>query len=67
MKPKEVVDEREKYNRLLTGVPEDEYPNDFLDNSIFSMVQQQFPDAQMKSSMMLFSWKISTCADWRVL
>ena len=55
MKPKEVVDEREKFNRLLTGVPEDEYPNDLLDNSILSMVQQQFPDAQMKSSMMLFS------------
>ena len=55
MKPKEIVDEREKFNRLLTGVPEDEYPNDLLDNSILSMVQQQFPDAQMKSSMMLFS------------
>lgn len=55
MKPKEVVDERKKFNRLLNGVPEDEYPNDFLDNSILSMVQQQFPDAQMRSSLMLFS------------
>lgn len=55
MKPREVVDEREKFNRLLTGVPENEYPNDFFDNSILSMVQQQFPDARMRSSMMLFS------------
>lgn len=55
MKPKEVVNEHEKFNRLLTGIPEDEYPNDFLDNSILSMVQQQFPDARMRSNMMLFS------------
>lgn len=34
MKQKIVVDEREKFNRLFNGIPEDEYPNDFLDDSI---------------------------------
>lgn len=55
MKPKEVVDESEKFNRMLNGVPEDEYPNDFLDKAILSMVQQQFHDARMRSRLLLFS------------
>lgn len=55
MKPKEVVDEREKFNHLLTGVLEDEYPNDFLDKSILSMIRQRFPKVSMESKLMLFS------------
>ena len=55
MKPKEVVDEREKFSRILKGVPEDEYPNDFLDDLILSMIRQQFPRASMESKLMLFS------------
>ncbi len=55
MKPKEVVDEREKFSRILKGIPEDEYPNDFLDDSILSMICQQFPRASMESKLMLFS------------
>lgn len=55
MKQKIVVDEREKFNRLFNGIPEDEYPNDFLDNSILEMVNQKFSGAKLTSSMMLFS------------
>lgn len=55
MKQKIVVDEREKFNRLFNGIPEAEYPNDFLDDSILEMVNQKFPGAKLSSSMMLFS------------
>lgn len=55
MKPKEVVDEREKFSRLLSGVPEDDYPKDFLDDSILSMILQYFPETSMESKLMLFS------------
>lgn len=55
LKPKEIVNEREKFNRLLNENVEDEYPNDFMDNAILSMIQQQYPEARVKSSMMLFS------------
>lgn len=55
MKQKIVVDEREKFNRLFNGIPEDEYPNDFLDDSILEMVNQKFSGAKLTSSMMLFS------------
>ena len=55
MKPKIVVNEREKFNRLLTGIPEEEYPNDFLDEAVLEMVKQVFPYANMKSKLLLFS------------
>lgn len=55
MKPKVVVNEREKFNRLLTGIPEEEYPNDYLDDAVLEMVKQDFPYANMKSQLLLFS------------
>lgn len=55
MKPKIVVNECEKFNRLLTGIPEEEYPNDFLDEAVLEMVKQVFPNASMKSQLLLFS------------
>lgn len=55
MKPKVVVNEREKLNRLLTGIPEEEYPNDFFDDAVLEMVKQDFPNASMKSQLLLFS------------
>lgn len=55
MNPKVVVNEREKIDRLLTGIPEEEYPNDFLDVAVLEMVKQAFPNAKMKSQLLLFS------------
>lgn len=58
MKPKIVVEEREKFNRLLTGIPENEYPNDYLDTAILEMISQEFLDAKMKSDLLLFSTEL---------
>lgn len=55
MSPKVMVNERENFNRLLTGIPEEEYPNDFLDDAVLEMVKQKFPNANMKSQRLLFS------------
>lgn len=55
MRQKEIVDEREKFERLLNGIPENEYPNDFLDDAILEMIRSEFPDAIMRSNAMLFS------------
>lgn len=52
---KEVIDEREKFERLLNGIPENEYPNDFLDDAILEMIRSVFPNATMRSNTMLFS------------
>lgn len=55
MQQKKVVDERERFNRLLNGIPEEEYPSDFLDQTILEMVKQEFHDSSIKSELILFS------------
>lgn len=55
MNEKEVVDERERLERLIKGTPEEEYPKDDLDRMIFEGVKSQFKNAKVRSKLVLFS------------
>ena len=45
---------QERFNRMLNGTPEDEYPEDDLDKLILQTVQMQYPEAEIKSKLLLF-------------
>ena len=49
---------KEKFDRLLNGIPQNEYPTDFLDEIIQSAVNKRFPDNKSHSSLMIFSTEI---------
>lgn len=49
---------KEKFDRLLNGIPQNEYPTDFLDRIIQNAVSKQFPDNKLHSSLMVFSTEI---------
>lgn len=55
MKQKEVIDEKERFERLLKETPEEEYPKDELDHIIFEAVKNQFKNANVHSKLILFS------------
>ena len=55
MQQKEVVDEKEDFKRMIYGIPENEYPSDMLDKDLLEVVQQKYPTAKVKSSLMLFN------------
>lgn len=55
MNQKEVVDEKERFERLLKGTPEEEYPQDELDQLILTSVKKQFKNAKVRSKLMLLS------------
>lgn len=55
MNEKEVVDERERLERLMKGTPEEEYPKDDLDGLILESVKNQFGNAKVRSKLILFS------------
>ena len=52
---KEVVDERERMERLIHGTPQNEYPDDELDNAIFEKIQSRFPGSIKYSDLLLVS------------
>ena len=58
MKQKEVVTKEERFHRMLTGIPEDEYPNDILDKLIFKGLDQVFPNPQKKSQILLLNTEL---------
>jgi hypothetical protein len=55
MYQKVIINERERFERLFYGIPEEEYPSDILDQAIIEMVQQEFPNSSIKSDLLLFS------------
>ena len=58
MNQKEVVDERERFERLLKGTPEEEFPLDELDEIIYEAIKKQFKNAKMRSKLILVSTDI---------
>ena len=58
MKKVEVTDEKEKFNRLLKGIPQDEYPSDLLDELILQAVKRRYANAECKSSNVFLSTDI---------
>lgn len=55
MQKKEVQTEQEKFHRMLTGIPEEEYPNDILDDIIMKGVESVFPNPRKKSHILLLN------------
>lgn len=53
MKEKKIVDEKEKFKRMLNGIPEDEFPRDTLDDVIQKIIKQKI-DKQYHLTNSLF-------------
>lgn len=49
-----ILTEQERFNRMLSGTPENEYPQDDLDNLILDVVKKRYPEAKVQSSLLLF-------------
>lgn len=49
------ISEEERFDRLLHGIPQDEYPNDQLDELVLQAIQNVYPNAKVKSNLLLFS------------
>ena len=49
-----ILTEQERFNRMLSGTPENEYPQDDLDKLILHTVLMQYPEAEVKSKLLLF-------------
>lgn len=58
MQKKEVQTEQERFHRMLTGIPEEEYPNDILDDVILKGVESVFPNPQKKSQILLLNTEL---------
>lgn len=58
MRKKEVVNEKEDFRRNIYGIPENEYPSDTLDKDLLEMVQQKYPTAKVRSSLMIFNTEL---------
>lgn len=55
---KEVKTEQEQFQRMLTGIPEDEYPNDILDDVIYRGIESVFSNPKKKSSILLLNTEL---------
>lgn len=53
MIPKEVKDHLTQFKRDSIGQPQDEYPHDFLDDTILNAVRKVYPDADVNNSLLV--------------
>ena len=58
MLKKEVKTEQEQFHRMLTGIPEEEYPNDLLDEIIMRGIESVFPNPKRKSQILLLNTEL---------
>lgn len=49
---------QEEMNRFLYGIPQDEYPNDPMDEMILDAIKNKYVDAECRSSLLLFSTEL---------
>lgn len=52
MQQKEVSNEQEQFKRMLFEIPEEEYPHDLLDDLIMQGIENVYPGAKKKSSIL---------------
>lgn len=64
MYQKEVVDERERFERSTYGRPQIKYPEDFLDEIIYNAVLKEYPDARKSNSLLLFSTNLGELQEY---
>lgn len=62
---KEPPSEDDRFLRYLYGIPQDEYPNDILDKCILTAVRDQYPNAEIKNSLMIFSTDLDELQRYR--
>lgn len=55
MKQSLQTEDLERFNRLLQGIPEEEYPSDEVDNLLFSLSRDHFKNVKVRSSLVLFN------------
>lgn len=48
------VTQEERFDRLLNGTPQNEYPSDDLDDLILSELRKEYPNASLKNKLLLF-------------
>lgn len=58
MQSKEVQTEQERFHRMITGIPEEEYPNDILDEVILKGIDSVFPNHNKKSQILLLNTEL---------
>lgn len=59
MNSPEVVDEQERFNRLLHGTPQEEYPSDYLDKLISEAISNWFKvEVEVINSLFLFNFDL---------
>lgn len=58
LKQKEVTTTQDSFERMVYGIPENEYPNDLLDDVIFKGIEQVFPHPIKKSQSLLFNTEL---------
>ena len=58
MADKEVVDQKEQFNRFVFGIPENEYPSDELDEWIEEIIGAKYQIEKKKSSLLLFTTEL---------
>lgn len=54
IKRRSALSTQEQFSRNVYGTPEEDYPQDVLDNIIFKAVQKAYPEAQRQSCTILF-------------
>lgn len=58
MQTKEVKTEQEKFHRMITGIPEEEYPSDILDDVIIKGIDSVFPNPRKMSQVLLLNTEL---------
>ena len=48
------VTQEDRFNRLLNGTPQNEYPSDYLDELILKEIREVYPNAYLKNKLLLF-------------
>ena len=55
MRNSHIVDEKISVDRLLNGIPQDDYPNDILDDCILKAIEPYFVNISVQSSLILLN------------
>jgi len=58
MADKEIVDQKEKFNRFIFGIPDDEYPSDNLDGWIEELIGSKYKIEKRENSLLLFTTEL---------
>lgn len=58
MNSPEIIDDKERFQRLLHGTPQQEYPEDRLDKLIYDAVSEHFMDVRINNSLFLFNTEL---------